>query len=141
MRFGSCGSTTSARPVVKSRAVFFCLLIADFDVPPVGRVTVCDPEIAFAKSDRPSLVALEISRTLGSISVPTSFLGSSFKACWICLTIFCGGRFFFGELQLRCGLISFALLQGSAINRLVARRILLLPPFPESEAERMQVLD
>jgi hypothetical protein len=94
MRCGFCGSTASAMPVAKSLAVFFCLFIADFDVPPVGRVTVRDPEIAFAKSDRPSLVAVEISRILGKISVITSFFGSSFKARLILLTCFFWRNFF-----------------------------------------------
>jgi hypothetical protein len=77
MRFGFFGSNTLAMPLVKSLAVFFCLLIADFDVWLVGKVTVRDPELAFAKSDQPVLVALEILRTLGMICVPTNFFGSS----------------------------------------------------------------
>jgi hypothetical protein len=39
-----------------------------------------------------------------------------------------------------CGLISVALLLSSAISWMVARWI-LLPSFPELEAERIQVLD
>jgi hypothetical protein len=41
---------------------------------------VRDPETIFEKSDRPSLVAIEIASTLGKISVPTSLFGSLFKA-------------------------------------------------------------
>jgi hypothetical protein len=142
IRWGLSGSRTLATPIIKSLAVFFCLFTAAFDVPPpVGKVTQCDLAIAFAKSDRPSLVDVAILRISGRISFATSFFGSNRKLRLIRATVLLGRWPLLGALC--CGgLNRSALFEGSEVNKLVACRI-LLRSFPESEAsaEIIEMLD
>jgi hypothetical protein len=65
-------------PCVTTDIVFFDLLRADLEDPPVGRFTDTErgfPDIALAVSDRPSFVEQDIFRTSGIRSFATVAAG------------------------------------------------------------------
>jgi hypothetical protein len=103
--------------------VFFDLLRADLEVPPVGRFTGTErgfPEIALAVSDRPSFVEQEIFRTSGISAFATVTEGKLFIRVLSFFILFCAFSVFFRRLLMVLAPSIFESPAGAATNLSVA---------------------